>query len=58
MLKTTYDGYIVLDPQLSSDGNNSLNWSQSKKIAILLIVSVTAFLVDFSSSIGAVISVI
>ena len=46
ILKTTYDGYIVLDPQPSSDGNNPLNWSQSKKTAILLIVSATAFLAD------------
>ena len=58
VLKTTHDGHTVLDPQPSSDGNDPLNWSQPKKTAILLIVSATAFLADFGSSVGAVTSVV
>lgn len=57
-LRTTHDGHTVLNPQPSSDGNDPLNWSQSKKTAILLIVSATAFLADFGSSMGAVTSVV
>ena len=58
VLKTTHDGHTVLSPQPSSDGNDPLNWSESKKTAILLVVSTTAFLADFGSSMGAVTSVV
>ena len=57
-LKMTQDGQIVLSPQPSSDVNDLLNWSQSKKMIILLVVSATAFLPDFGSSMGAVTSVV
>ena len=57
-LKTTHDGLIVLSPQPSSDVNDPLNWSQSKKMSILLVVSATAFLADFGSSMGAVTSIV
>ena len=57
-LKTTHDGRIILSPQPSSDVNDPLNWSQSKKMTILLIISATAFLADFGSSMGAVTSVV
>ncbi len=56
-LRTTEDGH-VLSPQPSSDVNDPLNWSQSKKMIILLVVSATAFLPDFGSSMGAVTSVV
>ena len=57
-LKTTDDGHTVLIPQPSNDPNDPLNWSQSKKNITLLIVSATAFLADFGSSMGAVTSVV
>ena len=57
-LKTTHDGLTELSPQPSSDVNDPLNWSQSKKMIILLVVSATAFLADFGSSMGAVTSVV
>lgn len=57
-LKMTYDGLTVLSPQPSSDVNDPLNWSQSKKMSILLVISATAFLADFGSSMGAVTSVV
>lgn len=43
-----------LVPQPSSDVNDPLNWSQSKKHLILLIISVTALLPDYGSATGAV----
>ena len=57
-LKTTNDGHTVLIPQPSDDPNDPLNWSQSRKNIILLVVSATAFLADFGSSMGAVTSVV
>ena len=48
----------VLDPQPSNDENDPLNWSQSKKMMILLIVSASAFLADYGSATGAVTSVV
>lgn len=57
-LKIINDGHTVLIPQPSTDPNDPLNWSQSKKNTILLIVSATAFLADFGSSMGAVTSVV
>lgn len=56
--KTTKNGPTELIPQPSNDPNDPLNWSQSKKNVILLIVSATAFLADFGSSMGAVTSVV
>lgn len=57
-LRTTKDGRIVLDPQPSDDENDPLNWSQTRKMTILLVVSATAFLADFGSTMGAVTSVV
>ena len=57
-LKTINDGRTLLDPQPTDDTNDPLNWSQSKKMTILLVVSATAFLADFGSSVGAVTSVV
>lgn len=57
-LKTAHEGQTVLIPQPSSDVNDPLNWSQSKKMIILLVMSATAFLPDFGSSMGAVTSVV
>lgn len=54
----THDGRTVLAPQPSSDPNDPLNWSQWKKTVVLLVVSATAFLADFGSSMGAVTSVV
>ena len=53
-LQTTHDKKIILIPQPSSDPNDPLNWSSLKKHAILLVITVTAFLPDFGSSIGVV----
>jgi hypothetical protein len=42
------------DTDLTSPaGDDPLNWSPRKKIIILLIVSLCAFLADFGSSLGA-----
>ncbi|MCJ1456322.1 hypothetical protein MMC28_006683 [Mycoblastus sanguinarius] len=57
-LKTTPDGTSLLQPQLSDDQNDPLNWPKAQKMLILLVVSVTAFLPDFGSSMGAVTSVV
>lgn len=40
-LKTTKDGSTILIPQPSSDPNDPLNWSQTKKNIILAVVSFT-----------------
>jgi len=53
-LKTTFDGQTVLIPQPTDSKDDPLNWSWRKKHAILLVVSATAFLPDFCTSIGAV----
>ncbi|KAF2264001.1 MFS general substrate transporter [Lojkania enalia] len=53
-LKTTPDGKIILIPQPSDARADPLNWPQWKKNAVLLVVSATAFLPDFSNAIGAV----
>ena len=58
LLKTTKDGRTVLAPQPSDDPNDPLNWGQSKKDLVLLVISATAFLADFGSSMGAVTSVV
>ncbi|KAL8831348.1 MAG: hypothetical protein Q9170_005341 [Blastenia crenularia] len=49
---------MVLLPQPSTDPNDPLNWRPSKKMTILLVISMTAFLPDFGSSMGAVTSVV
>ncbi|KAF2186415.1 MFS transporter [Zopfia rhizophila CBS 207.26] len=53
-LKATPDGKVILIPQPTDAKDDPLNWSQFKKHAILLVISATAFLPDFSTSIGAV----
>lgn len=40
-LKTTKDGSIILIPQPSADPNDPLNWSKTKKMVILIVVSCT-----------------
>lgn len=40
-LKTNSDGLTTLIPQPSNDPNDPLNWSQTKKNAILFVVSCT-----------------
>ena len=57
-LNPAQDAYDVISPGTINDPNNPLNWSDSKKMTILLIVSMTAFLPDFGSSVGAVTSVV
>lgn len=51
-----------LDPQEyiqpSEDARDPLNWTDRKKMAILMTVSATAFIADFGSSTGAVTSVV
>ena len=54
----TGPGGDALDPQPSNDENDPLNWSQAKKMTILLVVSATAFLPDYGSATGAVTSVV
>ncbi|KAF2269664.1 MFS general substrate transporter [Lojkania enalia] len=51
-LKLAKDGHTVLIPQPSSDPNDPLNWSWSRKHLMLGIVSFTAFLGDFGSGAG------
>ncbi|KAK0513985.1 hypothetical protein JMJ35_003707 [Cladonia borealis] len=53
-VQTTPDKKIILIPQPSGDPNDPLNWSSLKKHTILLVVTVTAFLPDFGSSMGIV----
>ncbi|KAL8795388.1 MAG: hypothetical protein Q9195_002129 [Heterodermia aff. obscurata] len=53
-LKLSHDENHVLIPQPSSDPHDPLNWSQSKKNLVLLIISATAFLADYGSATGAV----
>ncbi|KAH8758521.1 major facilitator superfamily domain-containing protein [Hyaloscypha sp. PMI_1271] len=53
-LKLAPDGHTVLIPQPSSDPNDPLNWSWTKKHVVLIIVSMTAFLPDYGSATGAV----
>ncbi|KAK4556556.1 hypothetical protein LTR86_006127 [Recurvomyces mirabilis] len=48
------DGRTVLIPQPSSDANDPLNWSWTKKHIILLVIAATAFLPDYGSATGAV----
>jgi hypothetical protein len=40
-LKTTKDGSTILIPQPSSDPNDPLNWSQTRKNVILAVISFT-----------------
>ncbi len=53
-LKLAEDGHTVLIPQPSSDPNDPLNWSWTKKHVVLIIISMTAFLPDYGSATGAV----
>jgi len=51
-LKLAPDGHTVLVPQPSDDPNDPLNWSPAKKHALLVVLSVTAGLGDYSSAAG------
>ncbi|KAL8712538.1 MAG: hypothetical protein Q9225_006928 [Loekoesia sp. 1 TL-2023] len=53
-LKSTGDGHTILVPQPTDDPNDPLNWSWLRKRLLLAIISYTAFLPDFGSSIGAI----
>ncbi|KAK5125891.1 hypothetical protein LTR08_005112 [Meristemomyces frigidus] len=50
----TTDGRTVLIPQPSSDPNDPLNWSWSKKHLVLIVVAATSVLADYGSATGAV----
>jgi len=52
--KTASDGHTVLIPQPSDDPNDPLNWTWLKKHTFLFIVSIVAFLPDYTSSVGAI----
>jgi hypothetical protein len=51
-VKLAPDGHTVLVPQPSSDPNDPLNWSWTRKHLMLAVVSTTAFLGDFGSGAG------
>ncbi|OQU99449.1 hypothetical protein CLAIMM_05080 [Cladophialophora immunda] len=53
-LKFAKDGHTILVPQPSDDPNDPLNWTSFKKHTLLIIVSLSAFLPEYGSSIGAV----
>ena len=53
-VQTTSDKKTILIPQPSQDPNDPLSWSSLKKHIILLVVTVTAFMPDFGSSMGIV----
>ena len=53
-VQTTPDKNIILIPQPLRDPNDPLNWSSLKKHTILLVVTVTAFMPDFGSSMGII----
>lgn len=53
-LKTSRDGHNFLIPQPSEDPNDPLNWSQTKKHVMLMVISATAFLPDYGAATGAV----
>ncbi len=57
-MESVQKGHTVLAPQPSTDPNDPLNWLSTKKMTMLLVISVTAFLPDFGSSMGAVTSVV
>lgn len=53
-LKTTKDGSVILIPQPSDDPNDPLNWSQLKKMVILIVISCTGtFLTFFHAGVAA-----
>lgn len=51
-VKLASDGKTVLIPQPSDDPGEPLNWAQSKKIRILIIISTISFLPEFGSALG------
>lgn len=53
-LKTARDGHTILIPQPSNSPLDTLNWSQTRKHVVLIIVSFAAFLPDYGSATGAV----
>ena len=53
-LQTASDGRTILIPQPSTDANDPLNWSNTKKNLMLLTIAVVAFMPDFASSIAIV----
>ena len=50
---TAKDRHTVLIPQPSDNPQDPLNWSQSKKMMVLLVISACAFLPDYTSATGA-----
>ena len=51
-LKLAPDGHTVLHPQPTSDPNDPLNWSWTRKHLMLAVISSTAFLGDYGSGSG------
>ncbi|KAI9695510.1 MAG: hypothetical protein M1836_006427 [Candelina mexicana] len=49
-IKVAPDGHTVLVPQPTDDPNDPLNWSWRKKHVILLVVSLSSFLADYSGT--------
>lgn len=49
----TYEMQIVLIPQPSDDPTDPLNWSWGRKHALLLTISVAAFIADFQAGAAA-----
>lgn len=50
----TQDGRTVLIPQPTTDVDDPLNWTWTKKHVVLLVVAATSFLPDYGSATGAV----
>lgn len=51
-LKLASDGKTVLIPQPSDNADDPLNWSQSRKNTILIVITCVSFLSDYTSSQG------
>ncbi|KAF9887170.1 hypothetical protein FE257_010424 [Aspergillus nanangensis] len=51
--KTAPDGITILNPQPSNSSEDPLNWSNSKKGAVLAVVIACSFLPDYGSVTGA-----
>jgi hypothetical protein len=43
-LKRAEDGHTILIPQATTDPNDPLNWTSTKKHTVLLVISAIAFL--------------
>lgn len=53
-LQVAKDGRTLLIPQPSTDPNDPLNWSPTKKHVILAVIAYVSFVPDFGSSMGVV----